>query len=106
MVSKYINNKDEADDVLFNPLFGIDSGDDKKKMIEDISKNVTENINKMGKKIIAAKNILKGAIVLESDLAYKSPGDGISPAQSEAIIGRTALREIVVGESLRFSDVN
>ena len=63
-------------------------------------------IVKMGKKIIAAKNILKGAIVLESDLAYKSPGDGISPAQSEAIIGRTALREIVAGESLRLSDVN
>ena len=61
---------------------------------------------KMGKKIIAAKNIVKGAIVLESDLAYKSPGDGISPAQSEAIIGRTALRDIVAGESLRFSDVN
>ena len=49
---------------------------------------------------------MKGAIVLESDLAYKSPGDGISPAQSEEIIGRTALREIVAGESLRLSDVN
>jgi N-acetylneuraminate synthase/sialic acid synthase len=61
---------------------------------------------KMGKKIIATKNILKGAIVLESDLAYKSPGDGLSPAQSEAIIGHTALREIVAGEPLRLSDVS
>ena len=61
---------------------------------------------KMGKKIIATKNILKGAIILESDLAYKSPGDGVSPSQSEVIIGRTALREIVAGEPLRLSDVN
>ena len=61
---------------------------------------------KMGKKITAAKNIARGSVILESDLAYKSPGDGLSPSQSESIIGHTALREIVAGESLQLNDVN
>jgi sialic acid synthase len=61
---------------------------------------------KMGKKIVAARNILKGAIILESDLAYKSPGDGVSPAQAEAIIGHTSRRELIAGEPLQLTDVD
>jgi N-acetylneuraminate synthase/sialic acid synthase len=46
---------------------------------------------KMGKKIVAARDLSAGHVVEEDDLAYKSPGDGLPPYEGEQLIGR-ALR--------------
>lgn len=44
---------------------------------------------KMGKKLVAAKDLKKGKVITESDVALKSPGDGMPPYEYDNIIGRT-----------------
>jgi sialic acid synthase len=64
-----------------------------------------EPLKKMGKKIVAARDIPMGVTIAESDLAYKSPGDGLSPAHASSIFGRKSTRGISAGESLKWDDV-
>ena len=60
----------------------------------------------MGKKIVASRDIQAGALIIEADLAYKSPGDGLSPALSQSILGKKATRKISSGESLKIEDAS
>jgi N-acetylneuraminate synthase/sialic acid synthase len=64
-----------------------------------------EPLKKMGKKIVAARDIPLGATITESDLTYRSPGDGLSPALASTIFGRKSTRGISEGESLMLDDV-
>ena len=65
-----------------------------------------EPLKKMGKKIVASRDIEAGAVIIEADLAYKSPGDGLSPALSQSILGKKATRKISSGESLKIEDAS
>ena len=65
-----------------------------------------EPLKKMGKKIVAARDIGSGAEIAEGDLVYKSPGDGLSPALAHLILGKRATRKIATGESLKIEDVS
>ena len=42
---------------------------------------------KMGKKIVAARNLPAGHLLREEDLAIKSPGDGLAPTELDRVIG-------------------
>jgi N-acetylneuraminate synthase/sialic acid synthase len=46
-------------------------------------------ILKMGKKIVAARDLPAGRALGREDLALKSPGDGLPPYELERLIGRT-----------------
>lgn len=51
---------------------------------------------KMGKKIVAARDLPAGHIIVEADLAYKCPSDGLPPYMVDQVIGKrlvTALKE-------------
>ena len=51
---------------------------------------------KMGKKIVAARNLPAGHVIEESDITYKCPADGLPPYFYDQVIGRrlvVALRE-------------
>jgi N-acetylneuraminate synthase/sialic acid synthase len=65
-----------------------------------------EPLKKMGKKIVASRDIEAGAVIIEEDLTYKSPGDGLSPALSQSILGKKATRKISSGESLKIEDAS
>ena len=43
---------------------------------------------KMGKKIVAARDLPAGHVLAADDLAYKSPGDGLPPYQDERLFGK------------------
>ncbi len=45
-------------------------------------------IEKMGKKLVAARDLPAGHVLTRSDLACKSPGDGIKPYMLDEILGR------------------
>lgn len=64
-----------------------------------------EPLKKMGKKIVAKVGILKGKVIQEEDLTYKSPGDGLSPAIWTSIVGKKASVDIPAGASLKLEDV-
>jgi sialic acid synthase len=46
-------------------------------------------ILKMGKKIVAARDLSAGHVLRREDLALKSPGDGLPPYEMERLVGRT-----------------
>ena len=48
-------------------------------------------IVKMGKKIVAARALPAGHVIGESDLAVKSPGDGLPPTEIDRVVGRRLL---------------
>ncbi len=49
---------------------------------------------KMGKSIVAKKNIKKGTVITPELLAFKSPGTGLPPYLAERLLGKVALSDI------------
>ncbi|TDC84977.1 N-acetylneuraminate synthase [Micromonospora sp. KC606] len=45
-------------------------------------------VRKMGKKLVAARDLPAGHVVTEQDVACKSPGDGMKPYQLDEVLGR------------------
>lgn len=76
-------------------------GDGAKKIYES-EKN---GILKMRKKIVAAHNLKKGQILLNKDIDYKSPGDGLHPYRIEDLIGKRLRRAIKEGEAITLKDI-
>lgn len=62
-------------------------------------------IHKMGKKIVAAKNLSKGHIIREQDLAFKSPGDGLPPYHRDYFIGKKLKKSITEDDDFKKSYV-
>jgi N-acetylneuraminate synthase/sialic acid synthase len=59
---------------------------------------------KMGKKVVAARDLRADERITREDLELRSPGDGMSPELLECIVGRYLLRDIRQGEDLRQDD--
>lgn len=60
-------------------------GDGNKTMYQ----SETAPILKMGKKIVAARDLPAGHTLRREDLAFKSPGDGLPPYELDRVLGRT-----------------
>jgi len=59
-------------------------------------------IVKMGKKLVASRDIPKGQVLKRSDIAIKSPGDGLPPYELENLIGKVTSCVIRVDEDFTF----
>jgi sialic acid synthase len=57
-------------------------------------------ILKMGKKLVAARDLPTGHVLTAQDIAQKSPGDGLAPCMLDQIIGRTLLRPLKADEAI------
>ena len=67
------------------------------KMLGSSVKVVNENEERreaFQRSIVAARDIVAGSVISESDIDYKRPGTGIPPKYYEYIIGRIAKRDI------------
>jgi N-acetylneuraminate synthase/sialic acid synthase len=62
-------------------------------------------IRKMGKMIVAAKNLEKGHIISELDLEFRSPADGLPPAYLGQVIGKKLTRGIKQFSPIQFDDI-
>ena len=58
-------------------------------------------IQKMGKKLVAARNLESGHRLTRDDIAIKSPGDGIPPAEIDNVVGMTLLESLSVDEDFQ-----
>lgn len=54
--------------------------------------------------IVAARNIKAGKVIGKSDIDYKRPGTGISPAESDYVIGRSLRRDVKYDQILTWDD--
>jgi sialic acid synthase len=63
-------------------------------------------LTKMGKKLVAARNLDAGRVLAEADLAIKSPADGgLPPYELDRLVGRTLRRPLGVEETISFDDL-
>ena len=60
---------------------------------------------KMGKKIVAARDLPEGHVLEAGDIAYKSPGDGLPPYRDEELFGARLTRAVSEDESLTLDHV-
>jgi N,N'-diacetyllegionaminate synthase len=58
--------------------------------VKKLTKSESKNINIARKSIVAGRDIKKGEIFTEENLAIKRPGNGISPMRWDEIIGKIA----------------
>jgi N-acetylneuraminate synthase/sialic acid synthase len=57
---------------------------------------------KMGKKLVAARDLPSGHLLTRADVAIKSPNDGLPPYELERVLGRTLRRALQGDENLRW----
>ena len=61
---------------------------------------------KMGKKLVAARDLLPGHVLTAGDLAIKSPNDGLAPYQLDDVLGKVLLRPVEADERILLEDVD
>jgi sialic acid synthase len=61
-----------------------------------------EPATKMGKKLVAARDLPAGHVLDAADIALKSPGDGLPPYELERVVGRTLRRPVDEDVPLNF----
>ena len=71
-------------------------GDGRKKVYASEASPVL----KMGKKLVAARDLPAGHVLTAADIAIKSPGDGLQPYYLDQVVGQVLTREVRVDQSL------
>jgi sialic acid synthase len=76
-------------------------GDGVKKVVP----NEVIPISKMSKKLVAGCDLPAGRVLTESDIAIKSPGDGLPPYELYNVLGKTLKRPLAEDENILFEDL-
>lgn len=62
-------------------------------------------IHKMGKKLVAARDLKSGQILTRDDIAIKSPGDGLPPYELENVIGKILQSDLLEDQDIRLENM-
>jgi sialic acid synthase len=66
----------------------------------------TDPLEKMGKKLVAARELEQGHVLAAADIAIKSPADGgLPPYELDRLVGRRVRRAIAADDFVTFDDV-
>jgi len=57
---------------------------------------------KMGKKLVAARDLPAGHVLTSADIAIKSPNDGLPPYELDRVIGQRLLRAVAQDDNIAF----
>lgn len=63
-------------------------------------------ILKMGKKLVAARDLPSGHVLGTGDIAMKSPGDGLPPFMLDQVIGLTVVKQLKVDEPIALASLS
>jgi N-acetylneuraminate synthase/sialic acid synthase len=55
---------------------------------------------KMGKKLVAARDLPAGHVLSAADIAIKSPGDGLAPYYLDQVVGQALLHDVRADQTL------
>jgi sialic acid synthase len=67
--------------------------------------NEVEPIVKMSKKLVAARDLPTGQKLTRSDIAIKSPGDGLPPYELDNVVGKTLKVSLLEDEDIHFDSL-
>lgn len=73
--------------------------------VKRVYPNEVAPISKLSKKLVASRDLPAGHVLTESDIAIKSPGDGLPPYELDAILGKTLTRPLTEDDNILFEDV-
>ena len=62
-------------------------------------------IRKMGKMIVAARDLPSGHVITEVDIEFRSPASGLSPANAHRILGKILKSPVSQFQSISLSDI-
>ena len=62
-------------------------------------------IRKMGKMIVAARDLPSGHVITEVDIEFRSPASGLSPANADRILGKILKSPVSQYQSISLSDI-
>ena len=62
-------------------------------------------LGKMGKKLVAARDLPAGHVLVIEDIAIKSPGGGLPPYEMERLIGKKTTRSLAQDQDFRIEDL-
>lgn len=77
-------------------------GDGVKRKYESEAKGMF----KMGKKLVAARDLTAGHIITPEDIAIKSPNNGMPPYELKNVIGKVTVRALVEDETISCNDLS
>ncbi len=91
-----------------------------RKMVRDLSrvkvamgdgvkqtyKSEVSPIIKMGKKLVAARDLPPGHTIRREDIAIKSPGDGLQPYEIDKVIGRVTRQDVRADDDITIEILN
>jgi N-acetylneuraminate synthase/sialic acid synthase len=60
---------------------------------------------KMGKKLVAARDLPAGQVLTVADVAIKSPNDGLAPYELDRVLGRALTRALAEDENIAWADL-
>jgi N-acetylneuraminate synthase/sialic acid synthase len=63
-------------------------------------------LKKMGKKLVARRNLPAGHRLTEMDIAQKSPGDGLPPYELERLVGKTLRQALKEDDALTWENLS
>ena len=63
-------------------------------------------ITKMGKKLVAARDLPAGHMIRREDIAIKSPGDGLQPYEIDKVIGRVTRATMQEDDDINYDALN
>ena len=60
---------------------------------------------KLGKKLVAARDLPANHALTRDDLAIKSPGDGVPPYHLDDVVGRSTAQALKADEDISFDNL-
>jgi sialic acid synthase SpsE len=72
--------------------------------IKEPSESEKKNISIARKSIHTSKALKKGEILTEDSFIMLRPGDGISPVNVDALLGKRLLRNLKAGHKINYTD--
>ena len=70
--------------------------------VKSVKAKEVEPIVKMSKKLVAARDLPAGHALTLTDIAIKSPGDGLPPYELDNVVGRTLKISLLEDEDIHF----
>jgi N-acetylneuraminate synthase/sialic acid synthase len=74
--------------------------------VKQVYESEKNPIIKMGKKLVAARDLPAGYTLRTEDIALKSPGDGLVPYEIDKVVGRVTRKPLLKDDDISFDVLN